>query len=130
MEDRYLASECVGLGDYRGLHRVFDIPGSLGKEVRVCVAGGGWAFSRHTLLAAMTSNAALNSGWWLPLAVGTGAVPPLANRIATIGGPECVGLMNPRRRFRHRLYLDPNSGPLEGCPSVDNSFVFWRAQNC
>ena len=83
---RYSACGWCAVDDHVGFQQVFDIPGSMGKEIRLRWTQGNWIYSQHSLATALSAKATLNSGRRWPLLSETGASPSAGQRIVVLGG--------------------------------------------
>ena len=92
MEDRYFECGLNAIDDAIGFRQVFDIPGSIGSEIRFCDNDGYWSFSRHTAMAPTSvPNTDEHARRW-PMLPSTRTAPSVGERSAILGGLS---------RFRH-----------------------------
>ena len=91
---RYTACEWPDMEDPVGFQQVFDIPGSVGKEIRLCGQDGDWIYSHHSLATALSGKTALQSGRLWPLMSDTGTAPSAGQRIVILGGLACFSQLD------------------------------------
>ena len=84
--ERYRACGFDISADGPGVRQVYDIPGCLGKEVRIHSDDGEWYFSAESSYAGMPHGCSLHTSWRWPLVASTGTVPTIGERLAVLGG--------------------------------------------
>ena len=82
------------MGDPVGSQQVFDVHGSVGKEIRLCGTDGDWIYSQHSLATTLSAKATLRSGWRWPLMSETGTAPSAGQRVVVVGGLSCFDDLN------------------------------------
>ena len=84
--DRYRACGFDISADGPGIRQVYDIPGCMGKEVRIHGDDGEWHFSAESCYAGMPHGCSLQTAWRWPPVASTGTVPTIGERLAILGG--------------------------------------------
>ena len=113
---RYTEFGWPAMGDPVGFRHVFDIPGSLGKEIRICGEAGNWIYSQHSLVTILSAKATLNSGWRCPLMSATGTAPSAGQRVSVREGLSCFDDLDL-----------PDDGFARGTVCRSSPSAIWRA---